>query len=232
MTLEYTIRRADAPPPSSTDWEALWNGPYWQKADTLEVAHWHSLGSDHKPRTQCKVLYDDKGFFLLWRVEDRYVHCTRTQYQADVYNDSAVEFFVEPDPAKSYINIETNCGGAYLVKIPPPPGSAPIPPDAPPGFGRALMGEIGKQIRARASMPPTTDPELEGPVTWFIESFIPFAVLESVFGKIAPKSGDVWRANFYKIAGDTTHPNYGQWSPIGERLSFHQPQYFSPIIFE
>lgn len=232
MSLEYTIRRADSPPPAGTDWEALWNGPYWQKAETLEITHWHPLGSDHKPRTQCKVLYDDKGLYLFWRVEDKYVHSTRTEYQSDVYQDSAVEFFVEPDPAKGYVNIETNCGGAFLVKIPPPPGSEPIPPDAPPGFGRAFMGDIGRNIRARASMPRTTDPEIEGPVTWYIESFIPFAVLESVFGKIAPKSGDAWRANFYKIAGECSHPNYGQWSPIGERLSFHQPQYFAPIRFE
>ncbi len=231
--LAYTIRRAAAKPAFEGELAGLWNAEPWRAAETAEIRHWHAQGSDHKPLAQCRALYDDEAIHLLWRVEDRYVRCLRTEYQAEVWKDSTVEFFFEPSPEVGYINLEMNCGGAYLIKYPPAAGSPPPPADAAPGFGRRLLDwELGRQVMVRTSLPSVVEPEITEPVTWFVQCRFPFEVIEAALGSLGPVAGQSWRGNFYKIAGENSHPHYGQWSPIGERLSFHQPQYFAPIHFE
>ena len=229
--MKCTANRTTQPPPVTGDWETRWNSPPWSQAETIDVTHWHAQGSDHRPRTQCKVLWDDDALHLLWRVEDRYIRCVRTEYISDVYNDTAVEFFFEPSPELGYMNIEVNCGGAFLVGIPGRDGK-PVPPDAPPGFGRErLPWEQAKEIELETSMPRITDPEIAGPLTWYLRERVPLSVIEWRFDPLRPLAGKRWRVNFYKISGDNSHPHYGQWSPIGERLSFHQPQYFGEMDF-
>ena len=55
-----------------------------------------------RPRTRSKVLYDDRGIYVLFRVADRYVRCVRTEHQSHVYRDSCVEFFAQPKPGGGY----------------------------------------------------------------------------------------------------------------------------------
>jgi hypothetical protein len=44
-------------------------------------------------------------------------------------------------------------------------------------------------------------------------------------------SGQTWRANLYKCADLSSHPHWGAWAEIGERLDFHQPSRFGEIAF-
>ena len=48
-----------------------------------------------------------------------------------------------------------------------------------------------------------------------------------------PKSGVVWKANFYKIAENSTNPHYITWSVVeNDKPDFHKPEFFGKIIFE
>ncbi len=221
----YTVRRAVVTPEFTGNWE----GPAWGRAETLRVASFHPQGSDHKPRTEARALYDADGIYVHFRVEDRYVRCVGAKPMDPVYRDSCVEFFVQPKPDAGYLNFEANGGGAFLCLYIEDPKKLPGG-----GFAksRPLGAEWFPRIRTFHSLPATVEPELPGPVTWHLEYFIPFALLESCTGPLGTVAGQRWRANFYKCGDETSHPHWGAWSPIGAPLNFHQPACFGEIVFE
>jgi hypothetical protein len=76
------------------------------------------------------------------------------------------------------------------------------------------------------------EPEIQEPVTWYIEYRVPFAVLETCTQFSRPRPGDVWRANLYKCADGTSHPHWLVWSPIVRpRPDFHVPDQFGHLVF-
>ena len=220
----YTIHRAISTP----EFRGAWDGPAWSRADVVEIAHFHAKSSDHRPRTRAKVLYDDAGVYVLFRVADRYVRCSQTQHQSHVYRDSCVEFFVQPKPDMGYFNIEFNCVGTMLLYY------MPNPPRRPSGKlegYRELPPDELAMIRVQHSLPDDLPQEIAEPVEWWLEYFVPNALLERYVGPLEPPAQRRWRGNFYKCGDDTSHPHWASWAPI-ERLDFHQPDHFARLIFE
>jgi hypothetical protein len=190
--------------------------PLWRKAESLEVASFHPRTGAHRPRTTVRLLYNTSGIFIRFDVEDCWVRSVHTRYQDPVSKDSCVEWFVAPQPEAGYYNIEANCGGTLLIGY-HPPGALPT----------RVSEKMAKEILLHTSLPLTTEPEIPKPLDWTLAYFIPF----SFFGSQSPP-GQTWRANFYKCGSDTSHPHWASWSPIGEKLSFHQPETFGELIFE
>lgn len=221
--MEYLIRRIGARPELRGDWQ----GPAWCVADTLEVAHFLPESSEHRPRTRARLLYDEQGFYGIFRVNDRYVRCVRTEFQSFVSNDSCVEFFVQPARAPGYFNFEFNCGGTFLCYY-------VTDPDRSAGSLAAytpLAPEDGARVRIYHSLPETVEPEIEEDAEWFLEFFIPFSVLSRYAGPLGEARGAAWRANFYKCGDETSHPHWATWAPVPEK-NFHLPQCFGVIRFE
>jgi len=82
------------------------------------------------------------------------------------------------------------------------------------------------------SMPPLTDPEIKDPVTWTIEYRIPLGFLKKYSIVTQPGPDIVWRANFFKIAENSSNPHYITWSPVSNPVpQFHLPQFFGKLIF-
>src|SRR3712207_2553426 len=100
--MQYLIRRARRQP----ELRGLWDGPAWSDADVARLEYFHPASTAHHPRTQVKLLHDDAGIYVHFRVDDRYVRCTRTRHQQMVCKDSCVEWFVSPfaDATKGYFN--------------------------------------------------------------------------------------------------------------------------------
>ena len=222
--MNYVIRRAVTPPEFRGDWD----GPAWGRADVLEITHFHANSSAHRPRTRVKLLYDDAGVYVLFRVADRYVRCVQRQHQSHVYRDSCVEFFVQPKPASGYFNIEFNCLGVmllYHMADPPRGASGKLE-----GHTVLPPGELAT-IRVAHSLPDDLRGEITEPIEWWLEYFVPDALLERYVGPFEPPAQRRWRGNFYKCGDDTSHPHWGSWAPI-ERLDFHQPDHFAPLTFE
>ena len=219
--LNYTIGRAgDAP-----RLEAQWQDPVWEQAGMLEVEHFRPESSDHHPRTCARLLYDERGIHGLFRVQDRYVRCLRTEYHDPVWKDSCVEFFAQPKPDRGYFNFEFNCGGAFLgcyITNPEREG------DGFKGFVKVPAG-IGQTILTRSSLPPRIEPEITEPVVWTLSFFIPFTLFEHYIGPLgALKKGQVWRGNFFKCAEENSHPHWASWSPVDE-FNFHRPDCFGSL---
>jgi hypothetical protein len=221
--VRYLIRRATSPPAFRGEWD----GPAWGGADVLEVSHFHPRSSDHRPRTRAKLLHDDAGVYVLFHVADRYVRSVQTAHQSHVYRDSCVEFFVQPKPG-SYFNVEFNCGGTmllYHLKDPPRGPSGKLE-----GHSILTPQELAT-IRVFHSLPKMVPVEIAEPVEWTLEYFLPYALMERYVGPLESPLSRRWRANFYKCGDDTTHPHWASWSPI-ERLDFHQPNHFAPLVFD
>jgi hypothetical protein len=204
-----------------------WNGPAWKDAGVLSVFNYLPQSSDHRPVTHVKLLHDGMAVDVFFRVADRYVRCTRTEYQSDVWNDSCVEWFAQPKAGKGYFNFEINCLGTLHVHYVEDPArvngelkkSTPVP------------YETGRLLRINHSIASAIDPEIPEPTEWYIEMKVPLAFFEPFVGPIGALSGQKWRANFNKCADQTSHPTWATWNPVSE-LNFHRPDEFGEIVFE
>ncbi len=221
----YVIRRAFRPPALG----ASWDSPDWSAAEVIDVDQFHPESSDHRPRVQAKLLYDDRSLYVQFRVFDRYVRCVETRDQGRVYLDSCVEFFVQPgeDASRGYFNFEMNCGGALLLYYIERPGKT---------LTRALanFAPVGsdwlEQVRRFQTLPRRVEPEMTEPVEWRVAYAVPMKMFEHYVGAMPPPEKRAWRGNFFKCADATSHPHWGMWSPV-EILNFHQPEKFGELRF-
>ena len=221
-SMNYSIRTTSVAP----QLHAEWSDPVWEQADTLEVQHFRPESSNHHPRTSARLLHDRHGIHGLFRVQDRYVRCLRTQYHDPVWKDSCVEFFVQPKPDRGYFNFEFNCGGAFLCCY------ITNPERTPDGFKEFIKvpAGIGQTIQVRSSLPPRIEPEITEPVEWWLGFFIPFAVFEHYLGPLGAVTGQVWHGNFFKCTEENSHPHWASWSPLDE-FNFHRPSCFGSLRF-
>ena len=220
----YTIQPTTERPALKGNWDS----GVWKGVPTLNVAHFYRTDlSDHRPKTEAKVLYDDKGLYIHFRVEDQYVRSIETEYHGKVWEDACVEFFVEPVAGRGYFNFEINCGGTMLLSY----------KESPEWQGETLRKtgsvpwDLAKGVEIFHTMPETVDPEIAEPVTWQVEYFIPYTIFEAYLGDLGPMAGQTWRANFYKCAETNSHPHWASWALITKALNFHQPEFFSDIHF-
>jgi len=219
----YTFRRAATPPPLAANWD---DKP-WASADTADIARFHPRSSDHHPRVQCRVLYDNTAVYGLFRAEDRYVRSIHARLHDPVCHDSCVEFFAQPKPDRGYFNFEWNAGGTLHVSYVEDPARTPQ------GLKKLtlLTKETAEKVSVFTTVPSVVEPEITEPVTWRLGFSIPYEVFEAHVGPVPRGSGAAWRGNFYKCADRTSHPHWGMWSDVGELLNFHKPECFGEWRF-
>jgi hypothetical protein len=219
---EYRLRKAAA----GLDLTVAWGDPAWVAADTAEITHFRPESSNHRPQTFVRLLYDPMGIHGIFKVQDQYVRCIRTNYFDDVWRDSCVEFFVEPKPRRGYFNFEFNCGGAFLCS------HVKNPERVPGGFKEftKVPAEIGQAVQVRSSLPRLIEREISEPITWTLQFHIPIKVLEHFVGSLGSLAGQVWRGNFFKCAEEVSHPHWASWSPVDE-FNFHLPRCFGTLRF-
>ncbi|MCK9412609.1 MAG: carbohydrate-binding family 9-like protein [Prolixibacteraceae bacterium] len=202
-----------------------WDDPQWRKCKVLEINSLVGKDPKFRPLAEAKVMYNEEGILVIFRVKDRFVRCVTHEVNGPVWDDSCVEFFFSPDqnsPDK-YFNLEVNCGGTALMHYNTVPRKE----------FKVIQSEDVQRIEIAHSLPKITDPENPDPVTWTIAYVIPFSLLEKYAHVTRPKKGVSWRANFYKIADKTSNQHYISWSPIENGVvDYHQPQFFGVLKFE
>ncbi|MBC2603188.1 carbohydrate-binding family 9-like protein [Puniceicoccus vermicola] len=220
---QYTV----LPVQRSTGLLGDWAGPIWSAAESVEIAHFYDRpqATEHRPKTEAKLLYSAQGVYLHFRVADRFVRAVEQGYHSSVCGDSCVEWFVEPVAGAGYFNLEINAGGTMLLYH--------ITGRAQNRVMTPVPGEWMDQILVQHSLPSTVEPELVGEIIWTIEAFVPFDLFRAMLpGRTVSPSVQGWRCNFYKCGDKTSHPHWASWQPVGEApFTFHQPNRFAPIIF-
>lgn len=205
--------------------DASWDKKEWKKIPAADIVNYMGNIPEFQPEAQVKMAYDNNNIYLIFRVKDRNVRCITNTINGPVYKDSAVEFFFSPDPELPllYFNLETNCGGTALFHYNVIPRRE----------SKRLSEEEIRQIEIAHSLPEIIDPEIKESVTWTLEYRIPFALLEKYSKITRPAKGVEWRANFYKIAENSSNPHYITWSKIDKpKPDFHVPQAFGKLTFE
>jgi len=202
-----------------------WNKAEWKKIETIKIENYMGTVSPFKPTVEAKMIYDTDNVYVIFRVKDKFVKSTVTEYNGNVSGDSCVEFFFAPDtdaPLK-YFNLEINAGGTPLIFYVSKPWTEFVKLEAP---------EI-KQIEIAHSLPSVVDPEIAEPVTWTIEYRIPLSMLKKFSNVTNPAPGVIWKANFYKTGSRTSNPNYLTWNFVDNpKPNFHLPQFFGVLKFQ
>lgn len=204
--------------------DANWDKPQWQKADKIEVNNYMGQVPVFRPHTEARMLYDDDNIYVIFKVRDKYVICKNNQVNDPVWEDSCVEFFFSPDTdfPERYFNLEVNCGGTALMQYNITPRDHVMKVDPVDIAG----------IDIAHSLPEIIVPEITDEITWTIECKIPVNMLGKYSKITLPEREITWKANFYKIAVNTSNPHYITWTPVtNEKPDFHLPGYFGSIKF-
>jgi len=204
-----------------------WSEPAWGVAQTAELNHFRPEGSAHRPRTSVRLLHDGRALRGIYQVHDQFVRSVRTQYMEEVWKDSCVEIFLQPNPDTGYFNLEMNAGGAHLCCY------IEDPERVPGGFKKftRLPAEIGQKIKVQSSLLKVVDPEIVEPLTWQLDFLVPFDVLENYIGPLGEVRGQNWRGNFYKCGDEGSHPHWASWAPV-DVFDFHLPRCFGTLCFQ
>src|SRR5262245_25574037 len=162
--MQYVIKRATTGPQLAGDWDS----PPWRDANIADVNLFHANSSTHRPATQAKVLYDDSGLYVCFRVRDRYVICTRREHQTLTSKDSCSEAYFQPFSDLGYFNFEMNCCGALLLFYVTDPTRT--------AQGTFRQKEVVSKslvdtMQIYHSMPKSIEKEISGPVAWTVEYF-------------------------------------------------------------
>lgn len=222
--MEYVITRAVAKPSLA----GKWLEPAWRDVPVASISHYLRQSAAHHPQVEAKLTYTADSLYVHFRVFDRYVICTHTEFQSAVCKDSCVEYFIRPRPDKGYLNFEINCGGALLVYYIENAARTET------GFKKStpLPWSLARDVTIFHSLPCRVEPEITEPTEWTIEYRIPFRLLEAYVGPLGVLSGQVWKGNLYKCAGDSSQSHWASWAPLGDELNFHLPEYFAPMRFQ
>ena len=196
----------------------------WQDAENLPIAIVRPESSVHHPIINARMLYDAKGIYLRFEVQDRYVVARKTNYQDGVCSDSCVEFFIQPKGRKDYYNFEMNAIGTLLLY------NVVDPARAEHGFKdySQVPFEKVQGMAMATTLHGVIDPEITEPVDWALAAFIPFSIFDLAE---EVKSGDVWRGNLYKCADKSSHKHWISAFPLSV-LNYHLPECFQEIAFE
>jgi hypothetical protein len=98
---------------------------------------------------------------------------------------------------------------------------------------KEITVEDCRKIEMYHSMPSRVEPEVTGATTWTIAYRLPLEILGKYMETPLPKSGTVWRANFYKCADKTSHPHWLTWNVVNKpQPNFHVPEDFGEIVFK
>lgn len=222
MYKRYKVCRVADPVQINADWDK----PVWRTIKPVAIELCMGEKPEHKPKTQVRLAWDDEHIYVIFRVEDRYIRATATEYFGNVWQDSCVEFFFAPqaEVAGGYFNLETNCIGTILMHHQLRRGQE----------RRYLYTKDLDTINLATSFAKgrPIDPEIAEPTVWTLEYALPWRMLKNYAETVAPTPGVVWRANFYKCADKTSHPHWLTWSKIPlEKPDFHQPEYLGYLEF-
>ena len=132
-----------------------------------------------------------------------------------VYEDSCLEFFINPLPGKdTFCDFECNANGTLLLGF----------------YNEGDFGFLDPKTRPDFHVKASRANE-DGEACWKVEYTIPASFLETTFEGFSFEEGGDIHINFYKCGDKTTVPHYSCWSPIlSEKISFFRSEFFGTLL--
>ncbi len=159
----------------------------WKEAPAVEL----TTSFDGKPvtrKTTARVLYDDKFLYVSFDCEDPDVWGTLLKKDEPIYNEDAVEIFIDANgDGKTYNELQvsphnTNFDAAFIGRRS--------------NLEEAMKWESG--MKSAVTVRGTIDNDSDQDEGWSAEMQIPLDKLYEV-PRLPPQKGDKWRFNLYRL---------------------------------
>lgn len=193
----------------------------WKKTEWVELQK--RPGGTHDYTAQIKMLYSKSGLYVLFDGTDRVLTATMEEDFADLWNEDVYECFFWPDEKHPvYFEYEISPLGYELPILVPKLNGEFL------GW-RPWHYEGERKIKKAVSVSGGVQKSMAEVSGWRAEVFIPYALLKPL-QNVPPQSGDVWRANFYRVDYDGGKSTAWDWARVGR--SFHEIEKYGKIKFE
>ncbi|HSY48043.1 MAG TPA: carbohydrate-binding family 9-like protein [Thermoanaerobaculia bacterium] len=170
-------------------------------------------GEPPRLETSVAAYYDDEVLTIVFRAEDdEEVVATYLGHDEPLWREDVVEVFLAPNGLTPYFEIEVNpLGTTFDARIDSPDGIRATMTTDRAWTCDGLFAALLREGRA-----------------WHIVIRVPFASLGA-----APRSGDEWRGNLYRIDRSAAHgDDFSAWQPTGKTPpDFHVASAFGAFRF-
>ncbi len=174
----------------------------------------------YKPEVSFRIFHNDEYLFIEYEVHEKCTAALEATDGNDVYKDSCVEFFVQPEGDGHYYNFEWNAIGTLCFSR----RTGRLDPVHAPA--EALGSVCGISSYGHAPFE-----EIKGENCWTLRVAIPAGALFG--GEISTWHGARLRGNFYKCGDALSTPHFVTWAPISTPApDYHRPEFFQPILCE
>ncbi len=185
--------------------------------DELAELPWEAF--PYKPKVQFGIAHTGESICIVYRVEEQAILAEKTETNAQVSEDSCVEFFIAPAGDGLYYNFEWSCIGTCLAGV----GTD--------RYDRELLSpELISGIRRSSSLGTSPFPERRGDHAWTLTVELP--VTQFASHEIRSLAGCEARGNFYKCGDHLSSPHYVTWTSIAAPApDYHRPEQFGRLLF-
>lgn len=185
----YTIQRAATPIHVDGHLDEF----AWEKAEQINGFERILNDYDQITRpTRAKMLWDDQNIYFAFVCQDPDMWTLYNEEDQALWDEEVVEVFIDPDgDAKNYLELEVNPRNVKVdlcIHTLKPEWDSSIPWD--------IAG-----LQSAVQPYGTVDDSLSADQGWTVEIAIPYSAMADGItgGGVAPKMGDQWRLNLYRI---------------------------------
>ena len=195
----------------------------WEKAEWLPLTQRRPAEIDQSRAVKVKLLYSEAGIYCLFDCTDKKITATMEADFSDLWTEDVAEvFFWTDESSPVYFEYEISPLN-YELPILVYNNEWELLRWQPFYYETNRQTQHAVTIRDGEQKPHA---EITG---WTAEFFIPYKLLFPL-NNVPPKSGDKWRANFYRIDYDEERSKNWSWQ-LTER-NFHDYSKFGTLMFE
>jgi Carbohydrate-binding family 9 len=174
-------------------------------------------GSAPRLATAVAAYFDDETLTIIFTAADDGIVATHVTHDAPLYEEDVVEAFLSPDTLTEYYEIEVNpLGTTFDARISSPDGDRTT-------MQTDLAWKAGGMAAVRKLFGDAGSIDVDTVMR------IPFASM----GRATPRTGETWRANFFRIDRHPAGAEFSAWQPTNKTPpDFHVPNAFGTLRFE
>jgi alpha-galactosidase len=183
----------------------------WEKAPAIKFDHdWKGEDPDPQRATEVRLLWTPETLYLRFHCNYKTIFvfpdARPDGWRYELWNRDVAETFLQPDYTDAFVYREFEVSpNGYWIDL---------------AVSHGKIQELHSGLRRRVVMD-------EKAKTWTAELAIPMKAFTTQFD---PKHA--WKANFYRIEGETEPRFYAAWSPtFSPKPNFHVPSAFGTLEF-
>lgn len=176
----------------------------WKTAVSSEPMVAPQNGGKMLPETRFRLMWDDEFLYVGYDAPDDHLHCEFEERDDAIYNQDAVEIFLDPDgDGKNYYEIQICPAGVIFDSLLTSYRANAKDPEC---------NEWDSEMEAKVSTDGTLNDKEDVDTGYTAEFAIPFKDLEHA-PNIPPRVGDTWKVNFFRLDDAKGGKKAWAWSP-------------------